>query len=131
MCELTLRNGLVVTPSGVVRGGIAIDGGIITQIGPDVSLPRGDRDIDVDGKVLFPGLVDPHVHMGVPDSTREKMESDFQTESRDAAAGGVTTMITMTLFGEQSRLEVADMSLEAGDRFSQVDYRLTSVITKR
>ena len=59
------------------------------------------------------------------------MQRDFVSESRDAASGGVTTMITTTLFGSGSRGEVAEQAIKAGNEHSLVDYRLTAVITTR
>src|SRR5919112_832381 len=132
MPDLTLRNGTVVTPTGLVRGGLTVTDGVITSIGADPELPRGDTDLDADGRYLLPGLVDPHVHLGIGDGAGpDKLRRDFVTESRDAAAGGVTTMITTTLFGAQSRGEVAELAIAEGDRHSTVDYRLTAVVTTR
>ena len=132
MSNLTLRNGVVVTPGGLVHGGLAASDGVITQVGLDADLPTGEIDIDVDGKYLLPGVIDPHVHLGVgPGASAEKMQRDFVSESRDAASGGVTTMITTTLFGSGSRGEVAEQAIKAGNEHSLVDYRLTAVITTR
>lgn len=132
MADLTLRNGIVVTPSGLVRGGLSATGGVITSVGADSELPAGTTDIDVGGKYLLPGLIDPHVHLGIgPGAGAEKLQRDFATESRDAAAGGVTTMITTTLFGADSRGEAAELAISAGDKNSIVDYRLTAVVTTR
>ena len=72
MAELTLRNGTVVTPTGLVRGGLSASGGIITHVAADAELPRGDNDIDVGGKVLLPGLIDPHVHLGIGPGASEE-----------------------------------------------------------
>ena len=132
MSNLTLRNGVVVTPGGLLHGGLAATDGVITQVGLDADLPTGEIDIDVNGKYLLPGVIDPHVHLGVgPGASAEKMQRDFVTESRDAASGGVTTMITTTLFGSGSRGEVAEEAIKAGNEHSLVDYRLTAVITTR
>src|SRR6185503_17088358 len=132
MPDLTLRNGTVVTPTGLVRGGLTVTDGVITSIGADPELPRGDTDLDVAGRYLLPGLIDPHVHLGIGDGAGpEKLRRDFVTESRDAAAGGVTTMITTTLFGTGSRGEAAELAIAEGDRHSTVDYRLTAVVTTR
>lgn len=132
MATLTLRNALVVTPAGIVRGGLSAADGVITHLGADAGLPAGDEDIDCRSMHLLPGLIDPHVHLGIGDGAGpEKMERDFRTESRDAAAGGVTTMITTTLFGGESRAEVAELAIAAGNRESMVDFRLTAVITRR
>ena len=54
MADLTLRNGRVVTPHGVLHGGVAATGGVITHIAADTELPPGRDDIDVEGKVIFP-----------------------------------------------------------------------------
>lgn len=132
MATLTLRNALIVTPTGIVRGGLSASDGVITQIGADASLPRSGQDVDCRSMYVLPGLVDPHVHLGIgPGASPEKMERDFRTESRDAATGGVTTMVTTTLFGAGERAGVAELAIEAGNRLSMVDFRLTSVITQR
>jgi dihydropyrimidinase len=130
--DLTIRNGIVVTPTGVLRGGLSATGGVITQIGADHLLPVGTTDVDAGGKYLLPGIIDPHVHLGIgPGGGPDKLVRDFESESADAAAGGVTTMITTTLFGTESRGEVAEAAIATGDRHSLVDYRLTSVVTTR
>ena len=132
MADLTLRNGTVVTPTGLVRGGLSASGGVITHVGVDAELPRGDTDIDIGGKVLLPGLIDPHVHLGIgPGGGPEKLHADFISESRDAAAGGVTTMITTTLFGTESRGEVAELAIREGNANSLVDFRLTGIMLTR
>jgi dihydropyrimidinase len=130
--DLTLRNGIVVTPGGLVRGGLAVTTGRVVQISADATLPEAERDIDVGGRIIFPGLIDPHVHLGIGDGAGpQKVESDFITESRDAAAGGVTTMITTTLFGAESRGEITEEAIRLGNANSLVDFRLTGVITQR
>jgi dihydropyrimidinase len=130
--NLTLRNGLVVAPGGLLRGGLSIRDGRVTHVGADATLPQAEQDIDVKGRVIFPGLIDPHVHLGIgPGAGRDKVERDFRTESRDAALGGVTTIITTTLFGAESRGEVAEEAIRLGEANSAVDFRLTGVITQR
>ena len=132
MTTLTLRNARVVTPTGIVQGGLTAADGVITEIGADTDLPPGDNDVDCRSMYLLPGLIDPHVQLGIGDDAGpEKMERDFRTESRDAAVGGVTTMITTTLFGQAERAEVTEIAIEAGKRNSMVDFRLTAVVTKR
>lgn len=51
-------------------------------------LPSARRTIDAQGRYILPGLVDPHVHLG----THYPFDECAWTESRAAAAGGVTTM---------------------------------------
>ena len=130
--DLTLRNGIVVTPAGLVRGGLSVTGGVITQVGADHLLPTGGTEVDAGGKYLLPGIIDPHVHLGIGQGAGpEKLVRDFESESADAAAGGVTTMITTTLFGTESRGEVAEAAIATGNQHSLVDYRMTAVVTTR
>ena len=132
MADLALRNATVVTPQGLLRGGLAVTGGVITQVGADADLPSAATEVDVAGKWLLPGIIDPHVHLGIGDGAGpEKLERDFVSESRDAAAGGVTTMVTTTLFGAEPRGEMAELAIRTGDAHSLVDYRLTAVVTTR
>ena len=132
MADLTIRNAIVVTPGGLLRGGLAAVDGVITQVGADAELPAGTTEVDAGGRYLMPGIIDPHVHLGIGEGAGpEKLERDFVTESRDAAAGGVTTMITTTLFGTESRGEVAEQAIKTGNQHSLVDYRLTAVVTTR
>src|SRR6478609_9072422 len=60
--ELVIRNGLVVDGTGNAprRADVAVDGGVITEVGGDIS--RGTREIDADGLIVTPGFVDIHTH---------------------------------------------------------------------
>jgi len=57
----------------------------------EILLPA-EREIDVKGNVVFPGFIDSHVHFDDPGFTDRE---DFETGTRSAAAGGVTTIIDM------------------------------------
>jgi dihydroorotase-like cyclic amidohydrolase len=94
--RLVLRNGNVVTPGGIVRGGILAEDGVVTYVGPDSVLPRDADTIDAEGKWVIPGVIDPHVHVGVgpADATIDRIRSHWETESRGAAHKGVTTLIS-------------------------------------
>ena len=129
MAELTLRNGILVTPTGLIRGGLTARGGTIVALGADDALEKGDLDIDLDGKVVLPGLIDPHTHMGIRDEGNyERYATDFSSESQDAAIGGVTTLVTSTRHGTRSRLSALEASIEAGTGRSYVDFRITASI---
>ncbi|HYF84423.1 MAG TPA: allantoinase AllB [Clostridia bacterium] len=90
MIELIIKNANVVTEDGVFFGDVAVDDGKIVSIG----LLSGSMDakevIDAEGKYLLPGGVDPHVHVRYPSHPER---GTFETETRAAAAGGVTTII--------------------------------------
>ncbi len=76
-------------------GALLVADGMIVAAGPEVSgqgLPEGAEAIDLAGKTVIPGLVDMRVFVGEPGGEhRETLE----TASHAAAAGGVTTIITM------------------------------------
>ena len=133
MADLVLKNGRVVTSTAVIQGGVAVEGGKVTAVGPDASLGRGRREIDVQGKVVFPGLFDPHVHLGMGDVIgEESMRSDFETETKDAALGGVTLLSTTSLLGKGSLVDQFERSRDCGQGRSYIDYHInTSVMTRQ
>ena len=88
--DLVLRSGRVVLPEGERPATIQIAGGVIKSI-------KGygnPFDIDVGDVAILPGLVDTHVHINEPGRTEWE---GFETATRAAAAGGVTTVIEMPL----------------------------------
>jgi dihydroorotase-like cyclic amidohydrolase len=62
IADLILNNGLIVTPGGVIEGGVAVADGKIVAVGSDAFLPDGERQIDLAGKHVLPGVIDPEVH---------------------------------------------------------------------
>ncbi len=94
----------MITPEGERAASVHIAGGRITQVGEyDV-----DADVDAGDSVVMPGIVDTHVH--VNDPGREEWEG-FETATRSAAAGGVTTILDMPLNSIPATVSVA--ALEA------------------
>jgi len=86
--DLVVRNGKVVTPRGIVDGGVAIDSGVIVALAKEPHLPSGDKEVDVGGKVILPGLLDGHSHTTLP-------PEDSTSGTRAAAKGGFTTILEM------------------------------------
>jgi len=123
MEDLAIKNGLLVTPGGIVRGGLAVRGEKIVYIGADASLPKGKLEIDAEGNYVLPGLVDPHVHIGR--ALEEDFISQFRTESISAAISGVTTFMGFVRFGEilKRRLPVYQKGKEIGKQNSFIDFR--------
>ncbi len=88
--DTVVRNAQVVTPSGILRdSGVAIDGGRIVAVGEENRLPPARKTLDGGGNYLLPGVIDPHTHPG----PYRPFEDDVASETRSAAAGGVTTMV--------------------------------------
>ena len=61
--DLVIKNGWVVTPDEIFKGGVAIANQTIVAIGANDSLPQGKEEIDVKGKHILPGIIDGHVHL--------------------------------------------------------------------
>lgn len=71
---------------------VLVRDGRIAEIGENLTVPEGCEEIEAAGKHLFPGFVDPHVHLRTPGF---EYKEDLATGSRSAAAGGFTTIIAM------------------------------------
>ncbi|WP_026381035.1 dihydroorotase [Afifella pfennigii] len=88
--DLILRNGEIVFPgAGLRKGSIGVKDGKIAAI-----LAAGDesparRVLDCSHRWIWPGLIDPHTHIGFGDKA-----NDWATESRTAALGGVTALMS-------------------------------------
>ncbi len=89
--EQTIKGGTVVGPNGLGVADVAIRGGQIQIVGPELE-PVGEV-IDASGLLVLPGMVDSHVHLMDPGPTERE---DFPTGTRAAAAHGVTTIIEHT-----------------------------------
>lgn len=117
--DLVLSDGLVVTPSGTARGSVAVRDGRITAVGDDDAMPPAVERHDCRGKVVLPGIVDPHVHLG----GGAPYDQICETESASAAAGGVTTVVqyrrSPTSFHDTfpKDLEVADTHMRIDSWF--------------
>nr|NIS37149.1 dihydroorotase [Actinomycetota bacterium]NIU71593.1 dihydroorotase [Actinomycetota bacterium]NIW33548.1 dihydroorotase [Actinomycetota bacterium]NIX25653.1 dihydroorotase [Actinomycetota bacterium] len=118
--DLRVVNARVVTPSGELDGGVAATDGEIVAVGADRNLPDADRTIDAGGNYLLPGFIDPHVHWGLSRyeyEYHEGLEHDFETETRGAVHGGVTTVVNFLLQPEPY-LPDMDFFVEAGEQNS-------------
>jgi allantoinase len=84
----------VVTPSGLRSSAIVISGETIVELAAPDSLPASVPVENVGDRVVFPGLVDTHIHINEPGRTEWEC---FETATRAAAAGGITTLVDMPL----------------------------------
>lgn len=89
-----LRSRRIVTPHGMRDGAVAVSNGIITAIGQHPQIAPGAIILDVGDLVVSPGVVDPHVHINEPGRTEWE---GFETATRAAAAGGITSLVDMPL----------------------------------
>jgi len=89
-----IRSKRVVTPEGVRAATVQFRNGVIEAITGYNDSSSGKHTFDAGESVVMPGLVDTHVHINEPGRTDWE---GFETATRAAAAGGVTTLIDMPL----------------------------------
>jgi len=91
---LLIRNGEIVTPGSRAHADIYAESDTITRIGKDLEAPPGTEIIDAAGKLVFPGFIDPHVHIYLPFMATFAKDT-HETGSIAALIGGTTTYIEM------------------------------------
>jgi dihydropyrimidinase len=92
--SLLIKNGEIVTASERYRADIYCEGETITRIDRDISAPPGTTVVDATGKFVFPGFIDPHVHIYLPFMGTFSKDT-YETGSKAALVGGTTTLIEM------------------------------------
>lgn len=120
MSDLTVRNGRLFLPTGISEGNLQIEDGKIKKISKQ-DLPKGEKNIDADGKLVLPGVIDSHVHFYDPNFSQRE---DFENGSKAAAAGGVTTVISMPLNTSILKPHEIKKAIKAGEKNSLIDFSL-------
>lgn len=92
--ELVIRGRRVVTEHGVGPASVHVTRGYISSISIFEDVPAGAELVEANDSIVMPGLVDTHVHVNEPGRTDWE---GFETATRAAAAGGVTTIVDMPL----------------------------------
>ena len=93
MADLIIRGRNVVLPDGIGAHSIHVRDGVIEAVRGYDNVAGGEL-IDAGDAVVMPGLVDTHVHINSPGRTDWE---GFESATRAAAAGGVTTLVDMPL----------------------------------
>ena len=88
--DKVLLNAKIVLPYGIIEAGVAINEGKIVSISRESALPKADQTIDLNGKVLIPGVIDGHVHLSP--RSRNQGGEDIVSGSKAAVIGGVTVI---------------------------------------
>src|SRR5437762_8023030 len=91
---LLIKDGEIVTADARYRADLFCEGETITRIGNNLTAPPGAEVIDASGKLIFPGFIDPHVHIYLPFMGTFAKDT-YETASRAALVGGTTTLIEM------------------------------------
>jgi len=87
MQTILIKDAWIVNEGIVNSGDLFIKNGRIDRIGSGLTGLVADINIDADGKVVMPGMIDAHVHFRQPGMTHK---GDIASESQAAVAGGTT-----------------------------------------
>lgn len=118
--DLRVSGGTIVTPSGVVRQDLLVKDGRIDAIVDPGFAADAATEVDALGLHVFPGVVDPHVHLG-PNITYPQSSEDALPESRSGAAGGVTSLLSYLMTAEPYH-DVFPIAKQTMQEHSQVDF---------
>ena len=108
MPDLALRSTAVVTPGGQRPALLLLRAGRIADVLPHGAAVAGPV-LDVGDAAILPGVIDPHVHLNEPGRTAWE---GFDTGTRAALAGGVTTLVDMPLNSAPVTTSVASLRLK-------------------
>jgi len=92
--SLLVKNGRIVTAGEQYTADIYCEGEQITRIGTNLDAPPKATVVDATGKYVFPGFIDPHVHIYLPFMGTFSKDT-HETGSKAALVGGTTTFIEM------------------------------------
>ncbi len=91
---LLIKGGEIVTAESRYHSDILVNGEVISAIGTDLVAPPDTEVIDASGKLVFPGFIDPHVHIHLPFMATFAKDT-HATASKAALIGGTTTFVEM------------------------------------
>lgn len=116
-----IRNATIVNENRQFIGSVVIEDEMIQQVlEGDDSTQSYDIEIDATGLYLFPGVIDDHVHFREPGMTHK---ADIASESRTAAAGGVTSYMEMpNTIPPTTTLDLLEEKFQIAAQNSRVNY---------
>ena len=103
--DTVIKGGTVFTPDDSFVGDLAICGETIAAVEKNGNL-QGAEEIDAVGKYVFPGFIDPHVHIHLPFMGTNAID-DHASATQAALAGGTTTVIEMICPGPDDEPQAA------------------------
>ncbi len=124
--DLLIKGNLVLPEEVAEASQVGVKDGKIVGLYGNGDAPEAAETIDVTGKLVFPGMVDAHVHCySDPDET-------FDHATPAAAAGGVTTIVEMPYdaIGKISTTDLLDKKLERIKKLARVDVALLATLEK-
>src|SRR5215211_5275703 len=103
--SVLIKNGRIITADADYVADIFIEGEKVHTIGKDLS-NKADKEIDATGKLVFPGGIDPHVHLDMPFMGTFSSDN-YETGTRAALFGGTTMVIDFILQKQGNSLRSA------------------------
>ena len=129
MSKILLKNGLVIHTDRQKREDIFIENNKIAAIGDMLSIGRETKIIDCTSRLIFPGIIDAHTHMGIPIKSGYSAD-DFENGSKSALNGGVTTIIDFTILSKEQSLKESVFERKKLAEKSAIDVALHCNITR-
>lgn len=127
---LLIRNGEVVNTGSRMQADIYAENETITRIGKNLDVPPGTEIVDATGKLVFPGFIDPHVHIYLPFMATFAKDT-HETGSIAALIGGTTTYIEMCCPNRRDdALEGYQLWKSKAEGKSACDYAFHMSVTK-
>jgi len=128
--SILIRNGHIVTAADSYIADILCEGEAVVAIGKDLSGVEGAEVIDATGKYVFPGFIDPHVHIYLP-FMGTFAKDDYGTASRAALVGGTTTLIEMCCPSRnEDPIEAFDLWLSKAEGYSACDFTFHMAVSR-
>ena len=103
--SILIKNGNIITATDNYVADIFIEGEAIAVIGKNLNV-KADKTIDASGKLVFPGGIDPHVHLDMPFMGTFSSDN-YETGTRAALYGGTTMVIDFILQKQGNSLRSA------------------------
>ena len=127
---LLIKNGEIITADSRYHADIYAEGETITRIGRNLDAPPDAEVIDASGKFVFPGFIDPHVHIYLPFMSTFAKDT-HETGSIAALVGGTTTYIEMCCPNRnEDALEGYHLWKSKAEGHSACDYTFHMSVTK-
>src|SRR5262245_10862231 len=128
--DTIIANGTVLGPDGQQQADVALQGECVAAVAPGLakSAANGVAVVDAAGKYVMPGALDVHVHLELPFCGTVSSD-DWNTGTKAAARGGVTTVIDFAIPYKNESLEDAFNVWTGKAKKACVDYCFQLAIT--
>lgn len=125
--SILIKNGHVVTAAEDFVADVYVEGEKVVAVGKNLPF-KPEREIDATGKLVFPGGIDPHVHLDMPFMGTFSSD-DYETGTRAAMFGGTTTVIDFILQTQGDTLHNALKTWQEKSQKAIGDYSYHMAVT--